>query len=180
MNFSVLWNNRTNEAQFFREIGVPFPTSDTTPVIENLEASRVYELILSIRNAVDELNSQQLWTDLNSLSALFQIRTDETIKSHNYRVFQMLSWLEKNPHDTSWEKTIQLTWELRNSQGDYIESKEVYKKPSPDIFRDIHYSHDGNIGRLQVAPCREREILLLKIYWIDFQRIYDILTSKIN
>ncbi len=180
MNFSVLWNNKTNEVQFFREIGVPFPTSDRTPAIENLEASHVYELILSIRKALDELNSQQLWTDLNSLSALFQIRRDEEIKSHNYRVFQILSWLEQNSHDTSWEKTIQLTWELRNSQGDYIESKEVYKKPSLDLFKATHYSHDGNIGWHQVDSCREIEMLLLKIYWIDFQRIRDILTSNIN
>lgn len=180
MNIPVLWREKANEVQFFQGIGVPYPTTDTIPVIENLEASRVYELILSIRKAVDVLNRNQLRTDLNSLSALFQIRTDETIKSHNYRIFQILLCLQKNPYDTSWTKIIQVTWVLRNDQGKYIQSQERYKKPSPDLFRDFHYSHDGNIGRRQVAPCREREILLLKIYWIDFQRIYGILTSNIN
>lgn len=163
-----------------RELGLVSHKVDLSSSLENLEASHVFDLILSIRVAIDSVNKQLLWENLDTLSSIFQIQKKENIKTHNYRIFQIIAWLEKNSDDASWTKIMQVTWELRDSQGKYVESKDTYRKPGPDMFTNTHYSHNGNIGWHRVEPCRDREILLLKVYWIDIWTISRILTSSIN
>lgn len=144
------------------------------------KVSEVYNLLLSIKKSILASNWQQLGEYLNALSTIFRIQAHETIIAHNGRISELLWWLRKNVSDTSWSIKIQVRGVLRNEDGVAIESKETFEFPSVGMFIATPISHDGNAGKIQIKPSRERELLLLKIYWIDIWEISRILDSKKN
>ncbi|NRH21039.1 hypothetical protein HOO68_03270 [Candidatus Gracilibacteria bacterium] len=156
------------------------PAEEVEVASSNQRESQVYNLILSIKKSILISNGQQLGEDLNALSAIFRIQAHETIIAHNGRISELLGGLRKNVSDTSWSTKIQVLGVLKDVKGRAIESQEKFVIPSVGMFMETPISHDGNVGRIQIKPSIERELLLLKIYGIDIGEISRILDSKKN
>jgi hypothetical protein len=140
-----------------------------------LEAQK---LIVSIRENVSKAMKLDLIAHLNSFSRIFQIQPNETISNHNDRIRLLLKWLQNNTTDNSWNQPIVVLWLLKNIKKTVLETNDVSVLPSIGLVMSEPFSHNGRIWDVTVDSRNLREIILLKIYWIDFEKVSHILSSR--
>jgi hypothetical protein len=141
----------------------------------NPQASSVLVLIENIRDSILKLDKTKLWENLKELSDIFRPQSHETsIKQHNGRITTLL-WSLRNASLNNWNKPMKVMGVLKNTQKVSIESRETIIIPSVELVMEKPMSHNWRFCHVPTDPCMEREIMLLKIYWISSDKISDIL-----